>query len=61
MTASDGLAASFTRAERDYIRHELDQFFSTFPSVAEGFQLRDLARRPAKGRTKAVTASQDAS
>ncbi len=31
--------ALFTPAERDYIRHELDMFFSTLPSVADGFQL----------------------
>jgi hypothetical protein len=35
----------FTRArvqptERDHIRRELDMFFSTFPTVAEGFQLK---------------------
>jgi hypothetical protein len=30
----------FSAAERDFIRRELDQFFSTLPSVAEGFQLR---------------------
>jgi hypothetical protein len=30
----------FTPAERDYIRRELDQFFSTLPSVADGFQLK---------------------
>jgi len=32
--------AAFTPGERDYIRHELDRFFSTLPSVADGFQLR---------------------
>ena len=32
--------AAFTPGERDYIRRELDQFFSTLPSVADGFQLR---------------------
>ena len=30
----------FTPGERDYIRRELDMFFSTYPSVAEGFQLK---------------------
>jgi hypothetical protein len=30
------LIAAFTAAERDYIRRELDQFFSTLPTVAEG-------------------------
>jgi hypothetical protein len=43
MTTSDSPSASaFTSAERDYIRRELDQFFSTFPSVAEGFQNHSL-------------------
>jgi hypothetical protein len=35
------MIAGFTAGERDYIRRELDMFFSTLPSVAEGF---DLAR-----------------
>jgi hypothetical protein len=30
----------FTPKERDYIRRELDVFFSTLPSVADGFHLR---------------------
>ena len=32
--------ASFTAGERDYIRRELDMFFSTLPSVADGFMVR---------------------
>ncbi len=32
--------SDFTSGERESIRRELDQFFSTLPSVAEGFQLR---------------------
>jgi hypothetical protein len=36
----DGMLAGFTAAERDFIRRELDMFFSTFPRVADGFQLR---------------------
>ena len=41
MNAPDPSAsAPFTPAERDYIRRELDMFFSTLPSVAEGFQLK---------------------
>ena len=32
--------AAFTTGEREYVRRELDQFFSTLPSVADGFQLR---------------------
>jgi hypothetical protein len=38
--ARERLIAAFTAGERDYIRRELDQFFSSLPSVAEGFQLR---------------------
>jgi hypothetical protein len=30
-------AMTFTPAERDYIRRELDAFFSTFPAVSEAF------------------------
>ena len=53
MTTSDSPSASaFTSAERDYIRRELDQFFSTFPYVAEGLSVKDLARRPAEGPTQ---------
>ena len=53
MTTSDSPSASaFTSGERDYIRRELDQFFSTFPSVAEGFQLRTWRGGPQKGQPK---------
>jgi hypothetical protein len=53
MTTSDSPSASaFTSGERDYIRRELDQFFSTFPSVAEGFQLRTWRGGPQKGKPK---------
>jgi hypothetical protein len=34
------LIAGFAPEEREYIRRELDQFFSTLPTVAEGFPLR---------------------
>ena len=33
-------ATGFTAAEREYIRGELNRFFSTYPSVAKGFQLK---------------------
>jgi hypothetical protein len=36
----DLTAATFTAGERDYIRRELDVFFSTLPTVTEGFQLK---------------------
>jgi hypothetical protein len=40
MNVAPGTAATFTPAERDYIRRELDMFFSSYPTVAEGFQLK---------------------
>ena len=54
MTASDPIAntAAFTTGERDYIRRELDQFFSTLPSVADGFQLRTWRGGPQAGQPK---------
>jgi SRSO17 transposase len=35
-----GSSTGFTPGERDYIRRELEMFFSTYPTVAEGFQLK---------------------
>ncbi len=40
MSKTPVTTVTFTPAERDYIRRELDMFFSTFPTVAEGFQLK---------------------
>jgi hypothetical protein len=34
------IASGFTPGERDYIRRELDMFFSTYPAVAEGFMIK---------------------
>jgi hypothetical protein len=42
----------FTPGERDYIRRELDMFFSTLPTVAEGFQLKTWRGGPVAGRPK---------
>ena len=42
----------FTPSEREYIRRELDQFFSTLPTVAEGFQLRTWRGGTQKGQPK---------
>ena len=44
--------AGFTPGERDYIRRELDMFFSTLPSVAEGFQLKTWRGGPQAGQPK---------
>ena len=45
-------AAAFTPGERDTVRRELDQFFSTLPSVADGFQLRTWRGGPQAGQPK---------
>ena len=44
--------SSRTPAEREYTRRELDQFFGTLPTVAEGFQLRTWRGGPQKGQPK---------
>jgi len=49
--------ALFTPTERDYIRHELDMFFSTLPSVADGFQLRTWRGGPQAGQPKVPQAA----
>ena len=43
---------TFSAKERDYIRRELDMFFSTFPTVAEGFQLKTWRAGPQAGQPK---------
>jgi hypothetical protein len=43
---------TFTPGERDYIRRELDMFFSTYPTVAEGFQLKIWRGGPQAGQPK---------
>jgi hypothetical protein len=44
--------ATLTPAERAYIRREFHQFFSTFPTVAEGFQLKTWRAGPKQGQPK---------
>jgi 2-hydroxychromene-2-carboxylate isomerase len=46
------LIATFTPGERDYIRRQLDRFFSTLPTVAEGFQLKTWRGGPEAGKPK---------
>jgi hypothetical protein len=46
------MIAGFTPDERDYIRRELDQFFSTLPAVADGFQLKTWRGGPQAGQPK---------
>jgi len=43
-------SADFSPGEREYIQRGLDQFLSTLPSVAGGFQLRPWRRGPQKGQ-----------
>jgi len=53
MTPSPNPAvATFTPAERTYIRREFHQFFSTFPTVAEGFQLKTWRAGPKQGQPR---------
>jgi hypothetical protein len=52
MNDAPAMAATFTPAERDYIRRELDMFFSTLPTVAEGFQLKTWRGGPQAGQPK---------
>ena len=46
------MASAFSPKEREYIRRELDMFFSTFPTVAEGFQLKNWRGGPDAGKPK---------
>ena len=46
------MITGFIPGERDYIRRELDQFFSTLPSVADGFQLKIWRSGPHAGKPK---------
>jgi hypothetical protein len=42
----------FTPGERAYIRNQLDMFFSTLPTVAEGFLLKTWRGGPEAGKPK---------
>ena len=48
---------AFTPVERDYIRRELDMFFSTLPSVAEGFHIKTWRGGPQAGQPKVPQAA----
>src|ERR1700688_5249240 len=49
---------TLTPGERDYIRRELDMFFSTYPTVAEGFQLKTWRGGSQAGQPKLPPAAQ---
>lgn len=57
-TMQDGLIAGFTAGERDFIRHALDRFFSTLPTVAEGILLKNWRGGPNAGQPKVPAAAQ---
>ena len=52
MSKSPTATTTFSPGERDYIRRELDMFFSTYPTVAEGFQLKTWRGGPQAGQPK---------
>jgi hypothetical protein len=58
MTTPDTHAETFTPAERAYIRSELDRYFTTLPSVAEGLMLRTWKTGPRAGQPKLGPAAQ---
>ncbi len=57
-TALPAATLVFTPGERDYIRRELDQFFSTLPRVADGVQLRTWRSGPQAGQHKVPAIAQ---
>jgi hypothetical protein len=52
MTSTQTTKMTFNPKEREFIRRELDMFFSTYPSVAEGIQLRTWRGGPHAGAPK---------
>jgi len=58
MTTTDTQPSEFTPNERAYIRSELDQVFSTFPTVADGIQLRTWRTGARKDQPKLPPAAQ---
>jgi hypothetical protein len=58
MTTPDPHAETFTPAERAYLRNELDRYFTTLPTVAEGLMLRTWKTGPRAGQPKLGFAAQ---
>ena len=56
-TSDTATMVSLTPAERDYIRSPLTMFFSTLPTVAEGFTLKTWAGGPQRGQPKVPQAA----
>ena len=53
------MIAGFTTAERDYIRRGLDLFFSTLPTVVDGFPLKTWRSGPEAGKPKLPLAAKE--
>jgi hypothetical protein len=58
-TSDSSSGADLTPGEREYIRRELDQFFSTLPFCRRGILIEDLARQPTEGAAAAAATRQD--
>ncbi|MBV8522693.1 MAG: hypothetical protein JOY71_11315 [Acetobacteraceae bacterium] len=58
MTTTDTHTEIFTPTERAYIRSELDRYFTTLPTVAEGLMLRTWKTGPRAGQPKLGPAAQ---
>jgi hypothetical protein len=58
MTTTDTQPSEFTPNERAYIRNELDRFFSTFPTIADGIQLRTWRTGARKDQPKLTPPAQ---
>ncbi len=50
--------AGFTPGEREFIRRSLDMFFSTYPRVADGVQLKNWRGGPLAGQPKVPPTAQ---
>jgi hypothetical protein len=56
--SASSAAGVFTAPEREFIRRELGQYFSSYPSVAEGLFLRTWRAGPQAGEPKVPSAVQ---
>ena len=51
-TMQDRTVTLFTPAEREFVRRNLHCYFSTYPTIAEGFQLKTWRGGPDAGKPK---------
>ena len=57
MRKADPTSPALSRAERAYIRQELDELLGALPTVAEGFQLKTWRTGPRTGQPKVPPAA----